>query len=100
MPLEPHRLNLKGKGDDIVLIPQPSDDINDPLNWPSRKKLFVFLPIILFAALGNWVTAAPGSAIVLLMKEFHTNLSKTSTDVSTWCVFALGIGVSISSFLN
>jgi hypothetical protein len=30
--------NLKRDENGIVLIPQPSDDVNDPLNWPRWKK--------------------------------------------------------------
>ncbi|GME23753.1 Major facilitator superfamily [Neofusicoccum parvum] len=43
-----------GKNAHIVLVPQPSDDPNDPLNWPLWKKdltyLIVFLGTIIFAA--------------------------------------------------
>lgn len=28
----------KGRNSHIVLVPQPSDDPNDPLNWPRWKK--------------------------------------------------------------
>jgi hypothetical protein len=28
-------------GDEIILIPQPSDDPRDPLNWPLRKKAVI-----------------------------------------------------------
>ena len=31
----------EGKNSHIVLVPQPSDDPNDPLNWPSWKKHMV-----------------------------------------------------------
>jgi hypothetical protein len=31
----------KGKNEHIVLVPQPSDDPNDPLNWPQWKKHLV-----------------------------------------------------------
>ena len=31
-----------GRNADVVLIPQPSDDPNDPLNWPMSKKLAAF----------------------------------------------------------
>lgn len=35
--------HAKGKQDDVVLVPTPSKDPNDPLNWsPRRKMLFVF----------------------------------------------------------
>lgn len=34
--------HAKGKNSHIVLVPQPSDDPNDPLNWPKWKKHTVF----------------------------------------------------------
>lgn len=95
MSPESRGLNLKDAGDGIILIPQPSDDVNDPLNWPKWEKLTVFLPVVFFAALGNWVIAAPGSGILLMEKEFHTGLSQTSNGVVTWSVFTLGIGVTL-----
>src|SRR6202011_1666588 len=82
--LETRRLDLKEKSDGVVFIPQPSDDINDPLNWHAWKKFITFLPVVCFAALGNWVVAAPGSAVVLLMKQFQKDLSETSNGVITW----------------
>lgn len=43
-----------GKNAHIVLVPQPSDDPNDPLNWPKWKKdaayAVVFIATIIFAA--------------------------------------------------
>ena len=34
--------HARGKNSHIVLVPQPSDDPNDPLNWPQWKKHTVF----------------------------------------------------------
>ena len=31
--------HLNGGNSDIVLVPQPSDDPDDPLNWSPRRKL-------------------------------------------------------------
>jgi hypothetical protein len=39
----------------IVLIPQPSDDPNDPLNWSSMKKHLVFLSLLPGCFLTDWV---------------------------------------------
>lgn len=38
----------------IVLVPQPSEDPNDPLNWPAHRKLV----IIMLASLGGCIFAA------------------------------------------
>ncbi|KAF2793211.1 MFS general substrate transporter [Melanomma pulvis-pyrius CBS 109.77] len=44
----------KGKKNNIILIPQPSDDPNDPLLWPTWKReaafAFLFFNCIIFAA--------------------------------------------------
>lgn len=40
----------KGRYQHIVLSPQPSDDPNDPLNWPLAKKLALVSTIALGAA--------------------------------------------------
>ncbi len=38
-----HLKKGKGKDADIVLIPQPSHDPNDPLNWPIWQRDFILL---------------------------------------------------------
>lgn len=89
-----HRLNLRNKkNSEIVLVPQPSNDVNDPLNWPTWKKALAFTTIMSFAAIAGWIITAAGNAIVLLTKEFHTDLNVTSEGVVTWMVFTWGIGV-------
>ena len=59
------RLGLKydpsGK---IVLVPQPSDDPNDPLNWPRwRKEMFIVAAI--------WGTACVGGNVLRLILCFN-----------------------------
>lgn len=46
---------LKTTKDGIVLIPQPSDDPNDPLNWSWLKKHSVFLALLPGCFLTDWV---------------------------------------------
>ena len=52
-------LNVKHNGDsDLVLIPQPSDDPNDPLRWSQKKKNLQFSILwiwsFLTAVATNW----------------------------------------------
>ena len=47
-----------------VLIPQPSDDARDPLNWPTWRKHVTLLVICMAGAMGDWGSAA--GAITLL----------------------------------
>ncbi|KAI1391789.1 MFS general substrate transporter [Hypoxylon trugodes] len=45
----------KGKDSDILLVPQPSNSPNDPLNWPLWKKdLMLFFICIDTAVVGAW----------------------------------------------
>jgi MFS family permease len=85
-----HRLK---KQDDIVLIPQPSDDVNDPLNWSRWKKIGAFSPLIIFAFLGNWVTAGLGVALLILVNDFQVSLNAAADGFIAYCVLGLGVGV-------
>jgi hypothetical protein len=87
-----HQLKSKGNTD-IVLIPQPKDDPNDPLNWPKWKKIMVFASACLFAIEAGWTVGGLGSAIILLIKEFHTDLKTTVDGVINWSILLLGLGV-------
>lgn len=80
------------------MIPQPSNDINDPLNWPQWKKALAFAPIVNFAFLGNWVVAGLGVAVLLLIDEFGRDLNTTVQGVIGYCVLALGAGVTLLLF--
>ncbi|OTA99016.1 hypothetical protein M426DRAFT_16868 [Hypoxylon sp. CI-4A] len=45
----------KGKDSDVLLVPQPSNSPNDPLNWPLWKKdLMLFFICIDTAVVGAW----------------------------------------------
>lgn len=42
------------KGDsDIVLIPEPSDDPDDPLNWAPRRKLLSTICVSVYVGTGR-----------------------------------------------
>ncbi|KOS38860.1 hypothetical protein ACN38_g10301 [Penicillium nordicum] len=61
-----------GKDKDVILAPQPSNDPNDPLNWPYRKKFVILLVMVLGACL-NASTVGPllSASIVVLAGEFN-----------------------------
>lgn len=57
--------NLKLAGDGrTVLIPQPSDDPEDPLNWPRKKKLAILFTMSTIAFLPEFGSATGIPAIV------------------------------------
>ena len=40
----------RGRFSHVVLVPQPSDSPNDPLNWPQWKKDFILFIVGMSAA--------------------------------------------------
>lgn len=44
-----------------VLVPQPSDDPRDPLNWAERKKFAILLVIAFAAFIGDFQSGAGAS---------------------------------------
>ena len=96
---EHHQLNLKEKRNtDIILIPQPSDDINDPLNWPAWKKAVVYFIVACFAFVGNGIGASLVTALVQFENQFHESYFKVQSGLYTWPVFAVGVGVPLTPF--
>lgn len=80
-----------GKHADIVLVPQPSDDPNDPLNWPAFKKHLFFFVLtygtFLAGALGPICSAAQNDLAVI----FDTSVQNISRALGTALVAALAV---------
>ena len=47
-----------------VLIPQPSDDPRDPLNWPTWRKHVTLLVVCMAGAMGDYGSAAGAVALL------------------------------------
>ena len=63
-----------------VLIPQPSDDPQDPLNWPSWKKTMILYIVSLTAFTGDYGSAIGG--ITLLPQAQYVTLSSLAASFS------------------
>ncbi|UPK95240.1 hypothetical protein LCI18_006175 [Fusarium solani-melongenae] len=80
-----------GRHEGIILVPQPSNSPNDPLNWPEREKVFHSL----FLAIGSGLSS--GTAFFLnpshgvMAKEIGTTLTQLSRSVS---FLMLGLGLA------
>jgi hypothetical protein len=81
----------------VILVPQPSRDTNDPLQWPTWRKYCAFLNICVFTAMVTGFISGFSPALYGLGLEFHTDLQKTSGLV-TWPLLAAGLGVCRSCF--
>lgn len=78
---------------DIVLVPQPSNNPNDPLNWPAWKKTAAFIAVGTFSSLGTWVIVGATSAFVLLAKEFNEDVGTVVDGVNNYPTLLMGAGV-------
>lgn len=58
-------VNMQADEGEIVLIPTPSDDPNDPLNWTFRRKMLQMFCIILYCYGGS----VPGCCIYSIMPQ-------------------------------
>ena len=89
-----HTSNLKKQsGTDIALIPQLTDDPNDPLNWSRWKKNLAFASVSFLTLSAEWSVGGLGSAVPLLMAEFNVDLKETIDAMINWPVLLLGLGV-------
>ncbi|KAK9380336.1 major facilitator superfamily domain-containing protein [Kockiozyma suomiensis] len=84
--------NLKlAKDGHTVLIPQPSDDPRDPLNWSWFKKHAVLLTISFIALLPDFGSAV--GAVILVAQGEEWNMSPNTVNHSqSGNVFMLGAG--------
>ncbi|KAF2878235.1 major facilitator superfamily domain-containing protein [Massariosphaeria phaeospora] len=93
-----HFKHGKGKRAHIILVPQPSDDPNDPLLWPTWKReaafAFLFFNCILFAACPGPMIAP---ATVALAKQLHVPVKHVAelSGYQLLIVGALGPFVSV-----
>src|SRR5271154_472363 len=83
------------KNTDIALIPQPSDDVNDPLNWPKWKKAVAFLCVCFYAFLGSWIMGGVTLGIPGILSEFPVGLNEVINGLISWVVLTLGVGVHL-----
>ncbi|PAV15819.1 MFS general substrate transporter [Pyrrhoderma noxium] len=92
--------HAKGKNSHIVLVPQPSNDPNDPLNWPQWKKHGVFFVLvygtIICGALGPLVSAD----IVSIAAELGRSIQATSRALGSALVLALAFSTVVWSVLS
>lgn len=67
--------NLQG---DQLLIPSPSDDANDPLNWSQARKWYLTCLVCAAVFCANLCSAGPSIALLTTSMDFKTDVSKTS----------------------
>ena len=74
---EPH-VDLKRSLDGIILIPQPTDDPLDPLDWPQWKKLMTLIVVSIASSTGYAQATANQSGYFQQAAVY----GKTATEIS------------------
>jgi MFS family permease len=77
---------------DIILLPTPSNDANDPLNWSRGYKWYLTCVVCLGAFMSNLLAAGPSAAIIQTSMSFRTDPGTTAYLYSTT---ALMLGASM-----
>ena len=80
----------------IILVPQPSDDPNDPLNWPLWKRDLITFILSMIAILATCL--GPILAANTLTLTFHFIVSFTKVaELTGW--YLLGVGIAAFIFV-
>ncbi|KAK6835291.1 hypothetical protein RU639_002444 [Aspergillus parasiticus] len=80
----------------IVLVPQPSDSPNDPLNWPQWRKDFILLNVSLLSAIVGAYGPMLGPGFVEISEELDVSVNEIS-QATSYLVLAIGIALLFSN---
>lgn len=86
----------KGRFANVILVPQPSDSPNDPLNWPQWKKELILLIVGLSAA----VVGAFGPMLSPGFVEISAQLNITVeilSQATAWLILTIGLGLFLTN---
>ena len=86
----------KGRFSHVILVPQPSDSPNDPLNWPQWQKELILLIVGLSAA----VVGAFGPMLSPGFVEVSAQLNITVevlSQATAWLILTIGLALFIAN---
>ncbi|KPM40139.1 hypothetical protein AK830_g6441 [Neonectria ditissima] len=88
-----------GKHSDIILTPQPSDDPNDPLNWPYYKKLLVISILVYGSCLCAGCTGPLlNASLFILAQDFNRPIGDITVLSGYQLLVAGASGPFVSAF--
>ncbi|KAH6957397.1 major facilitator superfamily domain-containing protein [Fusarium avenaceum] len=61
--------------DSIILIPTPTNDPNDPLNWPKPYRVYIAVLVSFAIFFGNFLAAGPTVAILNITTDYFGSAS-------------------------
>ena len=94
---------MTAKDRHTVLIPQPSDNPQDPLNWSQSKKMMVLLVISACAFLPDYTSATGAATLIPQAKAWMLPVNTVAGSIAG-NVFMLGVGgvvvVALSAYFG
>lgn len=85
-----------GRYSHLLLVPQPSDDPNDPLNWPLWKKDFILCIVSLSAAVVGAYGPMLGPGFTVISKDLNISIN-TLAQSTAWLILTIGLAVFIAN---
>ncbi|KUI67138.1 hypothetical protein VM1G_02578 [Cytospora mali] len=86
----------KGRYKDVILVPQPSDNPNDPLNWPQWKKEMILLIVSLSAAVVGAYGPMLSPGFVSVSADLNITIEVLS-QATAWLVLTVGLSLFITN---
>ncbi|KAF2791604.1 MFS general substrate transporter [Melanomma pulvis-pyrius CBS 109.77] len=80
----------------IILVPQPSDDPNDPLNWSTLKKDTILCIVGMSAAVVGAYGPMLGPGMIPIAKELNISIN-TLAQSTAWLILTIGLSVFITN---
>ncbi|KAK4198365.1 putative MFS transporter [Triangularia verruculosa] len=74
----------------IILVPQPSDDPNDPLNWPLWKRDLITFILSVTAIFATCLGPILAANTLTLTEDFSIRFAKVA-ELTGWYLFGVGI---------
>ena len=84
----------KGRFKDVILVPQPSDSPNDPLNWPQWQKEMILLIVGLSAAVVGAYGPMLSPGFVVIAATLNITV-ETLSQATAWLILMIGLSLFI-----
>lgn len=86
----------RGRFKDVILVPQPSDSPNDPLNWPQWKKEMILIIVGLSAAVVGAFGPMLSPGFVEISKELNITPDVLG-QATAWLILTIGLGLFVAN---
>ncbi|KAI9825981.1 MAG: hypothetical protein M1819_007482 [Sarea resinae] len=74
----------------IILDPQPDDSLNDPLNWPARRRDVALISLGLYCMIGGGMTPILAAGFTNISHTYHVTVPRVAL---TTGLYMMGLGV-------